>query len=56
MSITKITLAFCFENCTDLLYEEIVLVIVKNVCQFDAVGQELQISIQTQNGQIIFFK
>ena len=46
---------FVFENCTDLLYEEIVLVIEKNVCKFDAVGQEFAIFIQTLNGQNIFF-
>ena len=41
---------------TYLLYEKIVLVIEKNVCKFDAVGQEFAIFIQTLNGQNIFLK
>ena len=33
-------MVFCFENCSDLLWETIVLAIEKDFCKFDAEGRE----------------
>ena len=33
---------FCFENCSDLLWEQIVLVIENKFCTFEAEGQEFE--------------
>ena len=51
-------MVFCYQNCSDLLWEKIVLVIEKNVLKFEAEGPEfakflrsLEQFIQTVKGQ-----
>ena len=51
-------MVFCYQNCSDLMWEKIVLVIEKNLLKFKAEGREfatflrsLEQSIQTVKGQ-----
>ena len=39
-------MVFCFENCSDLLWETIVLAIEKDFCKFDAEGREFVINLR----------
>ena len=55
-------MVFCYQNCSDLLWEKIVLVIKKKLLKFEAEGQEfvkflrsLEQFIQTVNGQNNFW-
>ena len=38
---SSIEILFYFENCSDQMWEKIVLVIEKNICKFEAEGQKL---------------
>ena len=53
---------FCYQNCSDLLWEKIILVIEKKLLKFEAEGREfakflrsLEQSIQTMKGQNNFW-
>ena len=59
---THLKMVFCYQNCSDLLWEKIVLMIEK-LLKFEAVGQEFskkiwsfQQFIQTVKGQYDFLK
>jgi hypothetical protein len=55
-------MVFCYQNCSDLLWEKIVLVIEKKLLKFEAEGREfakflrsLEQFIQTVKGQNNFW-
>ena len=45
---------FCFENCSDLLWEEILLVTKKCFCKFDAEGREFANFLDEDQEQVIW--
>ena len=56
-------MVFCYQNCSDLLREKIVLVIEKKLLKFEAKGREfakiwilLEQFVQTVKGQKNFWK
>ena len=60
--LVLIAMVFCYQNCSDLLLEKIVLVIGKKLLKFEAEGQELskflrslEQFIQTVKGQNNFW-
>ena len=43
----SIEMVFCYQNCSDLLWEKIVLVIEKELLKFEAEGQEFAIILKS---------